>query len=63
MYEGLLHDIQCCAEVSLNQEKLKQLISNICNWSYAHRVGNGAYSEAEQAKLVAEQFWKLRDIE
>ena len=47
IYEELLHRIQLYAEVTLDYEKLNNLIRNICRWSYAHRVGNG-YSPIEE---------------
>ena len=61
MYEGLLHDIQLFAEVTMDNEKLKKLISNICSWSYAHRSGNGENSDQEQQAEVDYAFKKLRD--
>lgn len=61
MYEHLLHDIQLFAQVVMNGDKVQRLIHNICGWSYAHRQGNGEYTEEEQELLVAKHFWKLRD--
>jgi hypothetical protein len=61
MYEQLLHDIQLFAEVTMDNDKIVKLIRNICSWSYAHRVGNGEYSEEEQDAIVAKAFKKLRD--
>lgn len=59
-YEALLHDIQLCAEVAMNDERLRQLIGNICRWSYSHRVGNGMLSEERQQELIDNAFLKLR---
>jgi hypothetical protein len=61
-YEALLHSIQMHAEVTMDHEKVYKLISNICNWSYAHRVGNGQYSDEEQQIIVKRSFDKLLDI-
>ena len=61
MYESLLHDIQLFAAVVMDGEKVQRLINNICGWSYAHRQGNGEYSDEEQELLVSKHFWKLRD--
>jgi cobalamin biosynthesis Mg chelatase CobN len=56
VYEELLHSIQLYAEVSMDNEKLSKLIRNICNWSYAHRLGNGMLSEEEQNEFIQERF-------
>lgn len=62
MYEGFLHDINlaltCCDEKMLNQ-----LIKNADAFSYAHRVGDGVYSDEEQEQIIAAKFWKLRNKE
>lgn len=59
VYETLLHKIQMHADVTMNADKVAQLIRNICNWSYAHRCGNGEHSEEEQAKIIQSAFDKL----
>lgn len=63
MYEGLLHDIQMYAEVTMNHEKTSRLIRNICGWSYAHRVGNGMPTEEKQQEIIDGAFVKLRSTE
>lgn len=63
VYETLLHKIQMHADVTMNVNKMRQLIRNICNWSYAHRCGNGEHSEEEQAEIVQRAFDKLLEIE
>ena len=60
-YEALLHMIQLYAQVVMDGEKVRKLISNICDWSYAHRVGNGEYSDDQQAEIVKKKFDKLLD--
>jgi hypothetical protein len=62
MYEGLLHDIQMHAEVTLRGDRVSDLIGNICRWSYAHRVGNGENTEEEQDKIVRKAFERLREV-
>lgn len=60
MYEGFLHDINlavtCC-----NAEMLNRLIKNADEFSYAHRVGNGEYSDEKQEQIIAAKFWRLRE--
>ena len=41
---------------------MKRLINNACNWSYAHRVGNGELSDEEQSKIIEEAFHKLCEL-
>lgn len=60
-YEELLHQIQMCAEVTMDNEKLKRLIKNICAWSYAHRSGDGFLTEKQIKKNIKKQFNKLTE--
>lgn len=62
-YEEILHTIQLYAEVTMDEKRLQKLISNICCWSYAHRVGDGFLSESEQEELIERQFDKLLEID
>jgi len=60
MYEDFLHKINLCI-VSGNHEGVTELVRNADNWSYAHRVGNGEWSDGQQQKIVNKAFWKLLD--
>ena len=62
IYEELLHKIQLHADVTMNEKAVRKLIANICDWSYAHRVGNGALSQEEQKEYVKRAFDKLLEI-
>lgn len=62
VYESLLHRIQANAAVSMNVNNVHQLIKNICDWSYAHRVGNGELSDEEQNEYIQRAFDKLLEI-
>ena len=59
VYENLLHQIQLYAQVVLHSEKVSNIIKNICDWSYAHRCGNGMFSEQEQQSVINQAFRKL----
>lgn len=59
VYEALLHHIQINAEIVMNQKKVGEYIEKICHWSYAHRVGNGEFTEKEQQGCIDHAFWKL----
>ena len=60
MYEGFLHDINLYCIIGKN-EKIKDLVHNADMWSYAHRQGNGEFTEKEQNKIIDKRFKKLRD--
>jgi len=51
VYEQFMHQVQMYALVH-NQLKLNEAITLMCDWSYAHRVGNGEYSERQQQRIV-----------
>ncbi len=59
MYENLLHRIQMYYAVTMDSSKVKQLLSNISDWSYAHRSGNGMLSDEEQQERIDRAFDKL----
>lgn len=60
MYELVLDQVALRAETG--DKNFHKLINNICNWSYAHRVGNGELSEKQQEKIVTKAFWQLIEI-
>lgn len=59
-YEALLHEIHFAAAVAMNGQRVKDLIDLISNWSFAHRAGNGEYSDQAQAAMVAAAYERLR---
>ncbi len=61
-YEEFLHLLQMHACVTLNVSAVKNLINNACNWSYAHRIGNGEYTDTEQQQIIDKIFNKLTEI-
>ena len=63
VYESLLHRIQMYREVTLDRERLFSLLDKICNWSYAHRRGNGELSDTEHRQIINKAFDKLKEIE
>ena len=58
MYENFLHRINAAC-VSMNDESIKKLIANADAWSYAHRVGNGEYSDIQQQRIINNAFYRL----
>ena len=63
MYESFLHLLQLNAEVTLNADGVKKLISNACSWSYAHRRGNGELTDDEQQAIIDKAFVTLCEME
>lgn len=60
-YESLLHDLHFASTVGMNHKRVMELLNQISNWSYAHRVGNGEHTETQQQKIINRAFWKLGD--
>lgn len=44
-----------------NVDKVHNGLNLISSWSYAHRVGNGEYSEKEQQKLIDSIINKMKE--
>jgi hypothetical protein len=61
MYEDFLHKLDLM-QVCGDNESVKKLLVNASSFSYAHRVGNGEYSEREQQKIINAKFWRLVDV-
>lgn len=57
IYERILHNIQLHKDVTMNHDKLRDLLDKISSWSYAHRCGNG---ELNNEKLVEEEMNSLK---
>lgn len=60
-YESFFHSISIFC-ICMNNEKIKDAVSLINNWSYAHRAGNGELSEKEQQKMIDIQTLKMREF-
>jgi len=63
VYEDVLHSLQMYAAVTLDQAAIAHVLSIACDWSYAHRSGNGELSEDEQANRVRYHFDRLKNGE
>lgn len=59
IYEDFLHKVALVAQIH-NQAKITEGLKIIQDWSYAHRVGNGEYSDWEQQKIVDKVIAKMR---
>jgi len=63
VYEDLLHSLQMYAAVTMDQAAVAHAISIVCDWSYAHRSGNGELTEDEQERRVRYHFDRLKNGE
>ena len=59
VYERLLHDLHFHSTVTMRHDAVMDCLKRISAWSYAHRTGNGEYSEKEQQDIVNYAFWNL----
>jgi hypothetical protein len=62
LYESILHRIQLLREVTMDATRLRELLDQIGNWSYSHRVGNGVLSERQQKNIINKNLKKMEDI-
>lgn len=62
VFRAAFHYINTHAAITMNGDKVREMIDAICSWSYAHRCGNGEYSEEEQQELVDRAFEKIKQL-
>jgi hypothetical protein len=62
VFRRVFHHINTHASITMNAEKMQEIIGAICSWSYAHRSGNGEYNEQEQQELVDRAFNRIKEI-
>ena len=63
VYEAMFHDIQMYTNVILDHPPMQHMISIIGCWSYAHRQGNGEFTDKETDKLIRKHFEKMKNRE
>lgn len=51
IYESFFHQVNVYC-ITMNNEKIQEAVGLIDRWSYAHRMGNGEFSDREQKKIV-----------
>jgi hypothetical protein len=51
------------AAVTLDQAAIAHVLSIVCDWSYAHRQGNGENTDEEVERRVRYHFDRLKDGE
>jgi hypothetical protein len=62
VFHQVFHHINTHASITLNAEKMQEIIGAICSWSYAHRVGNGELSDEEQQAVIDRAFDRIKQI-
>jgi len=62
VFRAAFHYINTHAAITMNGDKVREMISVICSWSYANCCGNGEYSEKEQQELVDKSFEKIKQL-
>lgn len=50
-YEDFLHAINYAVTAG-NVNRVGELVDNAFRWGYAHRSGNGAYTDKEQQQMI-----------
>lgn len=60
-YERFFHrmSIACTA---FDSDKVREGVSLIDSWSYAHRCGNGEFTEREQQRMIDRVVERMRDF-
>jgi len=48
--------------ISSNNDKIRELISAISSWSYAHHCGDGQLTDEQQQDMVDQAFDKIKQI-
>lgn len=61
IYEAFFHQINQNVGILLDKAKAAEALSIICDWSYAHRCGNGQLSDKEQDKIINNQLCKMKE--
>lgn len=59
-YEEFLHAINY-AVTACNHERVRKLVDNAFKWSYAHRCGNGEYTDEEQQEIIDRALARLTE--
>jgi hypothetical protein len=61
IYRTFFHQINVHC-ITMNNEKIREAVGLIDSWSYAHRRGNGEYTEEEQQECVNNVIRRMRDF-
>lgn len=61
IYERVFHKISY-GVTAMNNERVREIVSLIDSWSYAHRAGNGELTYKEQEARILRALKKLQDV-
>lgn len=60
IYEHFLHQLNLYSTVVLNEDKIKEALEIINNWSYTHR--QDSISEVERELLIDKYLQKMKEF-
>lgn len=61
VYEEFFHKINY-AVVAMNNDRVRDAVKIICEWSYAHRSGNGELSSNEIQERIETVIEKMKSF-
>jgi hypothetical protein len=61
VFHKIMH-IANLAQISGKTDHLSKIIGAMDLWSYAHRMGNGQFTDSQQQKIIDNAFWRLKEI-
>lgn len=61
IYESIFHHMQYCM-VSGNDDRIREILQIISDWSYSHRAGNGELTDKEIKRNVNKQIERMRGM-
>ena len=60
-YEAFFHKINAHV-LTLNHDKIRDAVTLIDSWSYAHRCGNGELSDYQQQKQIDHVVQRMKEF-
>ena len=61
IYERVFHRISSAC-LTMDNGKVREIVSLIDNWSYAHRAGNGELTDEEQEAQINRALERLSSV-
>lgn len=62
VYEAFFHRVNFHRNLTMNEKAIIKLLEIADAWSWAHRSGNGEYSEAEKQQHINSAFEKMKTL-
>lgn len=61
IYEDFFHKMQY-ANIGCREDRIIEAVNIIFDWSYAHRQGNGEYTEEEQQAMIDRHIERMKNF-